>query len=162
MKRFFSFQLASCHDDHRNEADYMEGIICLPDFLKGHGTYQEFSKKPWVVKALQAVSICEITLRTCSDLLGVCYNILYSRYRQLHGWLKEGSVESLGTSCYTLKIMTQNENEQGSKIVLRGDYLSPTAAFSVANQNDSSSGQEEVREPILSVKLEPVSLISEQ
>jgi hypothetical protein len=45
---------------------------------------------------------------------------------------------------------------------LRGDHLSPAAAFSVANQNDSSSGQEEAREPILSVKLEPVSLISEQ
>jgi hypothetical protein len=141
----------------------MEGIIRLPDFLKGHGTYQEFWKKLWMVKALQAVSIREVTLRTSSDLLGAAYNILYSRYRQLHGHLKEGSAESPGTSHYTLKIVrTQSENEQGSKIVLRGDHLSPAAAFSVTNQNDSSSGKEEVRGPTLNVKFEPMSLISEQ
>jgi hypothetical protein len=113
----------------------MEGIICLPDFLKGHGTYQEFWKKPWVVKALQAVSVREITLRTYSDLLGVGYRILYSRYRLLHGCLKDGSVESPGTSCYTLKIVrTPNENVQGSKLFLMGDHLSPATAFSVANR----------------------------
>jgi hypothetical protein len=72
-------------------------IIRLPDFLKGHGTYQEFWKKPWVVKALQAVSVRETTFWTCSDLFGVGYNILYSRYRQLHGCVKEVSVESPGT-----------------------------------------------------------------
>jgi hypothetical protein len=78
---------------------------------------KEFWKKPWVVKALKAVSDREITLRTCSDLLGVAYNILYSRYRQLHGCLKEGYVESPGTICYALKIiMTPNENEEGVKL----------------------------------------------
>lgn len=136
----------------------MEGIIRLPDFLKGHGTYQEFWKKPWVVRALKAVNDREITLRTCSGLLGVAYSILYSRYRLLHGCLKEGSVESPGTICYTLKIVkTPNENEERGKIVLMGDHLSPAAAFSVADQNDSSSGQEEGRQPILNVKLEPMN-----
>jgi hypothetical protein len=142
----------------------MEGIIRLPDFLKGHGTYQEFWKKPWVVKALKAVSDREITLRNCADLLGVGYKILYSRYRQLHGCLKEGSFESPGTShSYVLKIVsTSDDNEQGGKIVLRRDQLSPAVAISVANQNESSNGQEGVMEPILNVKLEPVSSLHEQ
>jgi hypothetical protein len=137
-------------------------MIRFPDFLKQHGTYQEFWTKPWVIKALKAVSDREITLRKCSDLLGVNYNILYSRYRQLHGCLKEGSSEAPGTSSYDLKIVTSpHVNEQGGQIVLRGDELSVAAAFSVANQKDRCSGQEGVTQPILKVKLEPLSSISE-
>lgn len=140
----------------------MEGIIRFPDFLKQHGTYQEFWTKPWVTKALKAVSDHKITLRKCSDLLGVGYNILYSRYRQLHGCLKEGSSEAPGTSSYDLKIVTSpHDNEQGGKIVLRGDELSVAAAFSVANQKDSCTGQGGVRHPILTVKLEPLSSVSD-
>jgi phage-related protein len=55
----------------------MEGIIRLPDFLKGHGTYQEFWKKPWVIRALKAVRDHEITLQNFSDLIRVGYSILY-------------------------------------------------------------------------------------
>jgi hypothetical protein len=159
----FTFQLPSHHENHANKADYMEGIISLPDFLKGHGTYQEFWKKPWVIRALKAVSDREITLRNCSDLLGVGYSILYNRYRQLHGCLKDGSIESHGTShSYTLKIVrTANENEQGGEIILRRDQLSPAAAFSVAHQSENSSGREAVTEPILNVKLEPVTSVNE-
>lgn len=140
----------------------MEGVIRFPDFLTQHGTYQEFWTKPWVIRALKAVSNREITLRKCSDLLGVGYNILYSRYRQLHGCLKEGSSDAQGTSSYDLKIVTSpHENEQGGQIVLRGDELSVAAAISVANQKDSCSDQEGVTHPILKVKLEPLCSLSE-
>ena len=88
------------------------------------------------------------------------YNILYSRYRQLHGCLKEGSSE--GTSSFDLKIITSpHEDEQGGQIVLRGDELSVAAAFSVANQKDGCSNHDGVTHPALKVKLEPVCLISE-
>jgi hypothetical protein len=139
----------------------MEGIIRLPDFLKGHGTYQEFWRKPWVIRALKAVNDREITLRKCSDMLGVGYSVLYSRYRQLHGCLN--TFESLGTPNNTaVKIVrTANENAQGGEIVLRRDQLSSAAAFSVAIQKETSSGQEVGTEPILNVKLEPVTSVSE-
>jgi hypothetical protein len=128
--------------------------------LKQHGSYQEFWTKPWVIKALRAVSNRKITLRNCSDLLGVSYNILYSRYRQLHGCLKEGSSE--GTSSCELKIITsQHEDEQGGQIILRGDELSVAAAFSVANQKDCCSDRDGVTQPVLKVKLEPVCSVSE-
>jgi hypothetical protein len=140
----------------------LEGVIRLPDFLKQHGTYQEFWTKPWVIKALRAVSNRKITLRNCSDLLGVSYNILYSRYRLLHGSLKEGSSEAQGTSSYDLKIITSlHEDEQGGQIVLRGDELSVAAAFSVANQKDGCSDQDGVTQPNWKVKLEPVCSLSE-
>lgn len=140
----------------------MEGIIRFPDFLKHHGTCQEFWTKPWVIKALKAVSNREITLRKCSDLLGVGYNILYSRYRQIHGCLKEGASEAQGTSSYDLKIITSPyENEQGGQIVLRGDELSVAAAFSVANQKHGCSDHEGVTHPNLTVKLEPMCSVSE-
>ena len=140
----------------------MEGIIRLPDFLKQHGTYQEFWTKPWVMKALRAVSNRKITLRNCSDLLGVSYNILYSRYRQLHGCLKDGSFEAQGTSSCDLEIITSpHEDEQGGQIILRGDELSVAAAFSVANQKDVRSDLDGVTQPIFKVKLEPVCSLSE-
>jgi hypothetical protein len=130
--------------------------------LKQHGTYQEFWTKPWVIKALRAVSNRKITLRNCSDLLGVGYSMLYSRYRQLHGNLKEGSSEPQGTSSYDLKIITSpHEDEQGGQIVLRGDELSVTAALSVANQKGGCPDQDGVTQPILKVKLEPVCSLSE-
>jgi hypothetical protein len=44
---------------------------------------------------------------------------------------------------------------------LRRGRLSPAAAFSVSYQSDSSSGLEGVTEPILNVKLEPVTSGSE-
>ena len=114
------------------------------------------------MKTLKAVSNRKITLRNCSDLLGVSYNILYSRYRQLHGNLKEGSSEAQGTSSYDLKIITSpHEDEQGGQIVLRGDELSAAAAFSVANQKDVRSDQDGVTQPISRVKLEPVCSLSE-
>lgn len=104
----------------------------------------------------------KITLRNCSDLLGVSYNILYSRYRLLHGSLKEGSSEAQGTSSYDLKIITSlHEDEQGGQIVLRGDELSVAAAFSVANQKDGCSDQDGVTQPNWKVKLEPVCSLSE-
>jgi hypothetical protein len=140
----------------------LEGIIRLPDFLKQHGTYHEFWTKPWVIKALRAVSSRKITLRYCSDLLGVSYSILYSRYRQLHGCLKEGPSEVQGTSSYDLKIVSSpHEDEQGGQIILRGDELSVAAAFSVANQKDGCSDQDGVTQPILKVKLEPLCSVSE-
>ena len=109
-----------------------------------------------------AVSSRKITLRYCSDLLGVSYNILYSRYRQLHGCLKEGPSEAQGTSSHDLKIFSSpHEDEQGGQIVLRGDELSVAAAFSVANQKDDFSDQDGVTPPIFKVKLEPLCSVSE-
>jgi hypothetical protein len=126
----FTFQHPSHHDDNRNKGDYLEGIIRFPDFLKQHGTYQEFWTRPWVIKALKAVNDREMTLRKCSELLGVGYNILYSQYRQLHGCLKAGSSEAPGTSSDDLKIITSPlTNKQEGRIVLRGNELSVAAAF---------------------------------
>jgi hypothetical protein len=94
-------------------------------------------------------------------MLGVGYSILYGRYRQLHGNLKEVSSETQGTSSYDLKIITSpHEDEQGGQIVLRGDELSVAAALSVANQKDGSN-QDGVTQPVLKVKLEPVCSLSE-
>jgi hypothetical protein len=162
VTRASSQSFPSHHENNRNKGDYLEGIIRLPDFLKQHGTYQEFWTKPWVIKALRAVSSRKITLRYCSDLLGVGYNILYSRYRQLHGCLKEGPSEAQGTSIHDLKIVSSpHKDEQGGQIVLRGDELSVAAAFSVANQRDGCSNQDGVTQPILKVKLEPLCSVSE-
>ncbi|KDR09650.1 Protein bric-a-brac 1 [Zootermopsis nevadensis] len=154
---------SSQRKNHTDEVDYTEGIISLPDFLKQHGTYQEFWKKPWVVRALRAVSDREMTLRNCSDLLGVGYSILYNRYRQVHGCLKEGLFESAGTSssCAFKIVRTADDAEKGDEIVLRRDQLSPAAAFSVANHGASSSDQRAFVQPTLNVKLEPVTSVSE-
>ncbi|XP_069673618.1 uncharacterized protein [Periplaneta americana] len=147
---------------------HIEGVIRLPEFLMGHGSYHDFWKKPWVVKALKAVSDREMTLRNCSDLLGVGYNILYSRYRQVHGYLKEGSVDLPGPSQdYTYRFLrTATVGDQEGKIILRRDQLSAAAAaLSAVNHNErpaDTSKRENAAEPIVSVKLEPSSSLSDQ
>ena len=127
-----------------------EGIIRLPDFLKGHGNYQDYWSKPWVVKALKAVNDKKMTLKRCSDLLGVGYNSLYSRYRLLHKSLKENP------RTYMLKVTNKpvgniivrresTEIDRGGKIVLSRNQISPTSTVlqSVVNLKVDSKTKEE-------------------
>ncbi|XP_069673667.1 uncharacterized protein [Periplaneta americana] len=153
-----------------SSADYsvqIEGVIRLPEFLIGHGSYQDFWKKPWVVKALKAVSDREMTLRNCSDLLGVEYNSLCSRYRQVHGCSKETSVYSSQDYTYRFRRAAAVDNQEG-RIILRRDQISAVAAaLSLVNQSENerpadTSRREDTAEPIFSVKVEPSSSLSDQ
>ncbi|XP_069673633.1 uncharacterized protein [Periplaneta americana] len=145
---------------------HIEGIIRLPEFLMGHGSYHDFWKKPWVVRALKAVSDREMTLRNCSDLLGVGYDVLYSRYRRVHGCLKEGSVDSPGPSQDNAFRFLRTVGDQEGNIIVSKDQPPPTTAalpaVSHSERPADTSEIEDTLEPIVNVKMEPSISLSDQ
>ncbi|CAG7826446.1 unnamed protein product [Allacma fusca] len=74
-------------DDEVTEED-LQNIVKMTDYIEKGGSRPQFWEEPTTKKIMNAIRSKKMEMKAAAEILGVSYSTLYSRYRELHGYLK--------------------------------------------------------------------------
>ncbi|ODN03899.1 Protein bric-a-brac 1, partial [Orchesella cincta] len=79
--------LGTGEDDEVTEED-LQNIVKMTDYIEKGGSRPQFWEEPTTKKIMNAIRSKKMEMKAAAEILGVSYSTLYSRYRELHGYLK--------------------------------------------------------------------------